>query len=129
MWARFLWAMKVYSLASDAYKIISEMAQRLPAKERKRLLLDLEFSKAAPANEIGTIIAFTIAGYQRPHTIGSRLYDVEANVLDEDGSQLDLILHADANGRLMELEIVRYAEGSVIKPDWTTLSLYLRSLR
>ena len=114
----------MYNFASDAKKVVSEMALFLPDEERKRLLFDLEHSTEKPVNEDGSIVAFDIAGYEKPSSGGSIMFRVEGSVLDEDGSQLTVLLHSDANGRLMELELVRFDDGSAIRPDWTTLSLF-----
>jgi hypothetical protein len=43
---------------------------------------------------------------------------------DRDGAELAVDLYADPNNRLLELEIVRYEQGDLIDPDWTTLELY-----
>lgn len=46
---------------------------------------------------------------------------VDAAVLDTDGAVLDVRVHTDVNGRLMELEVLRVDDGPIAGPDWTTL--------
>ncbi len=45
-------------------------------------------------------------------------------MLDKDGAELSVLLHADENGRLFELEFVRWDEGPLVGPEWGTLKLY-----
>jgi hypothetical protein len=33
------------------------------------------------------------------------------------------VLHVDPNGRLYELELLRWADGDVIGPDWRTFAV------
>lgn len=37
---------------------------------------------------------------------------------------MGLLLFADQNGRLLELELIRWGDGDLIDPDWKTLKLY-----
>jgi hypothetical protein len=46
---------------------------------------------------------------------------IDALVLDADGAKLSVVLAEDENGRLYELQLIRYAQGAVLGPDWTTL--------
>jgi hypothetical protein len=48
---------------------------------------------------------------------------VYATVRDADGEHLSIALYADQNDRLFELEFIRFAEGTLISPDWSTLSV------
>ena len=55
---------------------------------------------------------------------GQHALPTEATLRDEDGTQLDVILYVDKNDRLFELEIIRWGEGAVIRPDLASLKTY-----
>jgi hypothetical protein len=84
----------------------------------------MEHATAEPVFGDGSRITFTIVGYQRPVYKGQHPFRVEGKVQDQDGSELSVLLHADENGRLLELELVRFDKGEVIAPDWSTLRLF-----
>ena len=96
--------------------------------EREQLLADLATCDVVIDLPDRSIILFQLPGYERPpgHARGSfaslKGDGVEGHVIDRDGARLDVLLHADANRRLYELELVRYEVGPVIGPDWNTLS-------
>lgn len=114
----------MYRLITDAEKLVRQMAAHLPIEESRSILSDLSNATLEEANEDGMIVSFSLQGYSHPKLDGQRAYNVEGSVQDKDGSQLNLALFSDANGRLLELELIRYDEGPVIEPDWTTLRLY-----
>ncbi len=116
--------MTMRDLTSAEKHVIREIALRLPGDERDRLLADMEQATAETLSSDGSRVAFGIAGYHRPAYRGQHPFPVEGKVLDRDGSELSVLLHADENGRLLELEIVRFDEGEVIQPDWSTLRLW-----
>ena len=45
-------------------------------------------------------------------------------MVDADGADITVSLYADENGRLYELELLRWDPGEIIDPDWKTLTLY-----
>lgn len=110
-------------LTSDEKYVIQEIALRLPAEKRDQLLTDMERATAETVSGNSARVLFTIAGYERPPYRGQQPFHVEGMVQDQDGSELSVLLHADENGRLLELEVVRFDEGEVMKPDWSTLRL------
>ena len=112
------------NLTSAERHVIHEIALRLPDNERDRLLHDMERATAESLSSDESRIAFSIEGYARPPYQGQHPFHVEGRVRDRDGSELSVLLHADENGRLLELELVRYDEGEVIEPDWSTLRLW-----
>lgn len=116
--------MTMRDLTSDEKRVIREIALRLPESECERLLADMEQANAEPVSRDESRIAFTIFGYDRPSYRGQHSFGVEGKVQDRDGSELSVLLHADENGRLFELELVRFDEGEVIGPDWSTLRLW-----
>lgn len=40
---------------------------------------------------------------------------------DRDDAELTVVLYADENGRLLELEFMRWADGDLQAPNWDTL--------
>jgi hypothetical protein len=40
-----------------------------------------------------------------------------------DGTSVSVDLFADENNRLLEMELIRWGNGNLQKPDWATLSL------
>lgn len=105
------------------HMVVSRMVEKLPDQQRVQLLADLKNATVEPLNADGSIIRFEIAGYERAPSIG-RHTSVDGVVKDGDGAHLDIILFTDLNGRLYELEIVRFEAGAIVGPDWTTLQLY-----
>jgi hypothetical protein len=114
--------MRVLSPAEK--NVIRAVAVRLPDGERKQLLEDMERATAEAQTVDGSRIIFQIAGYDRPPYRGQHPFPVEGYVQDQDGAEIDVLLHADENGRLFELELVRFAEGGVIGPVWNTLQFW-----
>jgi len=111
-------------LTSDEKYVIQEIALRLPADKCDQLLTDMERATAESVPGNSARVLFTIAGYDRPAYRGQHPFSVEGKVFDRDGSELLVILHADENGRLLELELVRFDKGEVIEPDWSTLNFW-----
>lgn len=115
--------MTVRTLTTDERQIIAAIAHQLGSVDRTQLLADLENATARTVARDGSLIEFDIAGYTRPPFLGQNPFNVEGRVRDNDGAELEVLLHADHNGRLLELELVRYEKGDVIAPDWSTLQL------
>lgn len=112
------------SLTSSEVMVIQQVAERLSPDQRKQLLKDLSLARAERATPDGARIIFEIRGYQRPPYRGQRSFGVEGELRDKDGTKLSFDLFADENGRLLELELIRWGEGNVIEPDWSTLTFY-----
>lgn len=72
----------------------------------------------------GSRIVFEIDGYLRPPYRGQHAYKVEGKVLDRDRAEVSVVLYADENNRLLELEFIRWDGGQIIDLDWETLQLY-----
>ena len=111
-------------LTSSEKNLIRSIALRLPNEEGSQLLLDMAQATAVSIPCDGSRVIFNISGYQRPAYRGQHPFPVEGKVRDQDGSELSVLLYADENGRLLELELVRFDEGDVIEPDWSTLRLW-----
>jgi hypothetical protein len=101
---------------------IARVADRLGGKEGSQLSLDLEI---ASARRIATTrIMFDIPGYVRPVYEGQRSFGVEGRLRDADGTEMTACLYADENGRLLELELIRWGDGETIQPDWSAVDIY-----
>ena len=68
-------------------------------------------------------VRFHIDGYTRPRYRFERPLPAAA-VLDADGAKLDVTVSLDENGRLFELQVLRFERGPVLGPDSTTLRAY-----
>jgi hypothetical protein len=90
---------------------------------RARLLADLDMAEVEAGNAVGSIFQFRLPGYRAHPRSGQRPLLVEGKVQDADGEILDVVLHVDPNGRLYELELLRWADGDVIGPDWRTFAV------
>jgi hypothetical protein len=112
------------SLTNEERELIARISEKLDGSEGARLLSDLENASAVPATEDGSRIQFDISGYDRPPYKGQHPFDVEGRMLDQDGAEISVLLHADENGRLFELEFIRWGEGDLIGPNWGTLQLH-----
>ena len=112
------------NLTDDEKHLIARIAARLGGDEGAQLLRDLEQATVASAADDGSRITFEIAGHARPAYLGQHPYGVEGKLLDRDGEEMSVLLHADESGRLLELEFVRWGEGEQTRPDWDTLTLY-----
>lgn len=116
--------MTIRNLTSDEKHVIREIALRLPKDERDKLLADMERATVERMSGDASQIVFEISGYDRPAYRGQHPFPAEGKVQDRDGSELSVLLHADENGRLLELELVRFDEGAVIEPNWGTLRVW-----
>jgi hypothetical protein len=118
------------TLTADERRIILMLAAKIGSdEERDQLLADLDRCSIKETVPDGSILAFDIAGYQRPLDHGRWQYRqkdgfaVDGIVKDADGSDMDVMLLADTNHRVWEFEIVRHYAGSVIKPDWSNFKI------
>jgi hypothetical protein len=114
----------IRSLTKAEADVIRLVAGKLPLDIGRQLLLDLSLAKAESVIPDGSRVQFTLADYQRPPYRGQRSFGVSGKLLDNDGASLSFDLFADENGRLFELELIRWDEGELISPDWPTLKLY-----
>ncbi len=103
--------------------LVSRMVEKLPDNQRAQIMSDLTRAAAEPLNDDESIVRFDIAGYQHPSSIGRNVI-VEGMAKDGDGADLEIILFTDHNDHLYELEIVRFEDGGLVGPNWTTLEFY-----
>jgi hypothetical protein len=112
------------SLTQAERNVIRAIAEKLLPDRKHQLLADLELATAHQVLPDNAIIKFSIAGYDRPPYDGQHSFGVEGELLDRDGASVWLILFADRNDRLLELELIRWGDGDLIDPNWETLKLY-----
>lgn len=103
--------------------LIRGIASKLDIENRHQLLDDLKNARASAATSDGSRILFEITGYERPKYDGQRQYDVEARMLDRDNVELSVLLYCDKNGRLLELEFIRWDSNDLQGPRWESLKL------
>jgi hypothetical protein len=103
--------------------VVKWFADRIDEPTRHALLRDLVSAQAEEIRDEQLTIRFEVSGYRRPPYPLEHTLPVDAAVLDLDGAVLDVALTADENGRLSELQILRFDPGPVLGPDWSTLRL------
>lgn len=102
---------------------IEAIANALPRNQRDGIIADLAHSSLTDEVGDGSRLVFVIDGYQRPKYRGQHAFPVEGRMQDRDGADLHVVLYADENGRLLELELIRWMPGSVLGPNWSTFRL------
>ena len=120
----------VRALTDEERRVILQLAAKFASdEERNKLVTDLDRCLVSETVPDGSILSFDITDYQRPPGKGRWQYRqkdgfvIDGVVKDADGSDMDVMLLADANHRVWEFEIVRHHPGSVIKPDWSTFKV------
>lgn len=92
-----------------------------PVERRERLISDLAVAEVKALNSDRSILRFHLPDYGRAE--GQNPLCPEGAVIDRDGAVLEVVVYTDRNHRLFELELIRYAEGDVIGPDWATFAV------
>lgn len=109
-------------VATGEREAVLAIANALPDEQGHQVRADLEISHLE--EESGTArLRFIIPGYVRPPYRGQHPFPAEGWMQDADGARLEVILHADERGRLLELELIRWSEGEVIGPKWDTFTV------
>jgi hypothetical protein len=107
-------------LTDDEISFISGVAARMNAEARERLLSDLAIAQVETELADGELIKFHLKGHEHPRG-GQHLYPVEGEMHDADGSPMTVLLFADPADRLYELEYLRWGDGPMQDPNWSTL--------
>jgi hypothetical protein len=107
-------------LSNEEKFLLGKFADKLDGVEGAQLLSDAERATATTVAN-GARVMFEIAEYQRPSYRGQHSFGVEATMLDSDNEEMTVLLYADENGRLLELEFVRWDSNDIICPQWNTL--------
>ena len=102
-------------------KIVRWFAEQVDQPQRQSLLSDLDQALAEEIHDEQLTIRFHIDGYTRPPYRLERSLPIDAMALDADGANLAVTVAADENGRLFELQVIRFERGHVLAPDWDTL--------
>ena len=96
--------------------LIEAVAAVLPAEPAAQLRVDVGVAMAV--DESTLLVGFVLAGHARPTPPGDHPYPVEIEVPDADGEALSIILFADEDGRLLQMEIIRWDDEAVRAPKW-----------
>jgi len=106
----------------DYAPVIQAVAAALGGENGKRLEEEYSQCSIVSLNETETIIRFLLPGRVVSGARGQASYGIEMTVNDADGQEIVVDLYRDFEGRLLELELIRFADGPVINPKWETLS-------
>ncbi|MDG3439367.1 DUF6984 family protein [Nitrospirillum amazonense] len=109
------------ALSSKELLIIRKFAERLDPGKRQILIQDMENAVVESTRANGEVIKLRINGYARPSYHGQHSYSPGGVLLDADHTEIEVVLYADENDRLLELEFIRREEGDIIEPQWNTL--------
>ena len=97
-------------------------------EERVQLLQDID-SIAIELSTASEILGFHIDGYVRPPYRGQAMFKgkdgfpIEGVVEDKDGEETVVLLFADQNHRMLELELVKPSGKPVLEPQWASFRL------
>lgn len=111
------------SLSQLELALLTRIAEGLGADLGARLRRDIEVATAQPLNDEGTRIGFDLRGYDRPPYVGQHAYPLEGRIRDADGGEVSVIVHADQNDHLLELELIKWGSAKLICPVLSTFSL------
>ncbi|WP_152025609.1 DUF6984 family protein [Xanthomonas hortorum] len=104
--------------------LIQKVADLIPGPAGAVLRYDVDNASAVDCSSDYSKVLFIIDGYEIPPYHGQCHFPVEIRALDSDGGELTVIIYSDSNGRLFELEVIRWDGKAVIDPRWDTLDFY-----
>jgi hypothetical protein len=113
--------MEAAALIQDERHAIEKIAAVLRGELRAQLLNDLANAEVAFALPDRSLVEFRLPNAE-PASAGQSPYPVEGRVTDLDGEQLEVVVYR-RNGRLSELELIRYHETPVLGPQWRTFEI------
>lgn len=116
--------MKTRELSNNERAIIERVAAKLPATDRDALINEMNGATVVEESGDGGTVLFALPNYVRPAYLGQHSYGVEGKMRDADGTEISVILYADENNRLLELELLRWGEGNLQAPNFGTLKFY-----
>jgi hypothetical protein len=111
------------ALTAEEESAVRWFAEQAGGAQRLSLLGDLADASVEEIRDKQLTIRFEIEGYKRPPYRFERPIPIDATAQDADGASLAVVLSTDANGRLFELQVMRFEHGPVLRPDWSTLRL------
>ena len=112
------------NLTSFEKNVLLSFSEKLNDDEKHQFLNDLENACSKSGGIGDPNIVFEIKGYERPTYSGQSAFPVEGRMLDKDGVEINVIVYADQNGRLLELEFIRWADDEPKDPQIDTLQIY-----
>lgn len=104
--------------------LIRDFALHLSGSERDVLLKDLSLAKVGSSHSDEECLIFFLEGHSRAGSRGQHLYSVEAKTTDSDGEEVSILLYADEFGRLLELELIRWADGPILGLRWDSVEFF-----
>lgn len=110
-------------LSREERHLIELLAAKLDVKTRVRLLEDLASARVVQEAADGAVLTFELEGYQRPKEPGQCLYPIEAELGAADDT-ITILLYADSNGRLLELEFINWSEKAAVDTSWRDLRIW-----
>lgn len=111
-------------LSDEEKNFLVQLVEKLDKAKHARLLKDVAIASVGSETVDRSRVIFDLAGYKRPQYRGQRALGVEARMRDADDAELSVLLHADENGRLFELEFIRWDSRNVLGPKWDTLKVW-----
>lgn len=107
-------------LSDGERRALVDLSTGMSDDERARFLADIQHCRVSEATADGSRLSFHIPGYERPPYLGQHAYTVGGTVRDCDGAEISVSIYADQNHRLLELELVKWGNAQLVKPDWNT---------
>jgi len=111
-------------LTNAERSVILRFAESLNSERANQLEGDVATAQVEDIAGDGSRLMFVLEGYERPEYEGQHLFGPEGKANDRDGTELTILLHADANDRLFELEIIKWKTEPLIRPDWSSLEVF-----
>jgi hypothetical protein len=110
-------------LTSAEAAAIQSIANSLPATDRDQLLSDMDEAPVRDVTPDGSRVQFFISGYSRPTYRGQHAIGSEGAVEDADGVRVGVLLHADENNRVLELELIKWGDAPIVGINWETFTI------
>lgn len=111
-------------LTPEEIFVIKSFANLCVPQIKEMILKDLEILTIKESAPDRAFIIFDLPGYNRPVCKGQRTYGMDGKLLDKDGAEVLVLLYADENNRMLELEFVRWDSKKIISLQWETLRIY-----
>lgn len=115
--------MKARALTEDEMELVARIAAWVPEDRRDQLLYDAAHSMVKVCAKDRAMLEFDIKGYDRPPYRGKDQFMVDARLFDADNAEINVFVYTDENGRLLELEYMRWDMKEVICPQLDMLSI------
>jgi len=110
-------------MTRDERGLLLAIADKLNDDSRTKLRADIELVSSCVTSDDGSFISFELSNYQRPAYDGHDSFEFQGSLDDSNGVPMTALVNADVNGRLLEIEFLRWGEGGTIVPNWKTLRI------